>query len=404
MFGSLLDRFTDVRPSAGKKPGAGSPVRMCVVLSVLFVLVSGCGGQKNTYAPPPPPDVTVTTPQRKEVTSYLEETGTTQALEYVDIRARVPGFLTKINFEPRQRVKTGDLLFVIDPRPYEAKVADAKANVDGKTATLKLQQIELQKKQELYDKQAVPEIQVIEYTAHRDLAKADLESARAALTEAKLRLEYAHVTSPIEGRAGRNLVDIGNLVGEEEKTLLTTVVDDSKIYAYFSVSEVDFLNSLQGALKALDKKNGEKTEVEVGLANETGYPHTGRIDFIDTQVDPSTGTVKVRAVLPNPEETLMPGMFVRVRIPIETKKRLVIPDEAVMSDQAGDYVLIVKSDDTVERRRVTRGQQDGRLRVIEKGLTEKDRVIIEGLQQARPGSKVKPSLASAQTSDSDSRQ
>ncbi|MDQ7782034.1 MAG: efflux RND transporter periplasmic adaptor subunit [Desulfomonilaceae bacterium] len=332
-------------------------------------------------------------PVQKDVTRNLEYTGQTAALQSIDIRARVPGFLQEMHFEPRAKVKAGDLLFVIDPRQYEASVKEAKAKLDGREASSKLAQTEVQIAQQLESKEAISVFKLDKRIAERDLAAADVELAEAALDNAKLNLEWTKVTSPIDGRVSRNKVDIGNLVGATEKTLLTTVVNDDPIYAYFNVSELDLLPIMRRySEKKADRSSEptEKTPIFLGLADEKGYPHKGHLDFTETTVDPSTGTIQVRGIFPNPDGLLLAGMFVRVQVPVEKQTALLIPDIAVQFDQGGTYVLVVDGEDVVQHKRVKTGMQVGDMRVIETGISHEDRVITTGVLRARPGSKVKP--------------
>jgi len=319
------------------------------------------------------------------------------AFQTVEIRARVPGFLTKMLFEPRAKVKAGDLLFVIDPRQYEASVKEAKGKLDAQKAQSKLAQTELQIGQQLESKEAISGLKLEKKVADRDKATADVELADADLDKAKLDLEWTQVASPINGRVSRNKVDVGNLVGATEKTLLTTVVADDPMYAYFNVSELDLLPILRRLAKRdadLSSKPLIKIPVLVGLADETGYPHEGHFDFAETTVDQSTGTIQVRGIFPNPDGLLMAGMFVRIRVPVEKRTAILVPDVAVQFDQGGKYVLVVGEGDVVQQRRIKMGEQVGEMRVVDQGLTAKDRVIIAGVQRARPGAKVTPTVAS----------
>lgn len=369
---------------------------LVLALAISYLcLVSACKDEPQKKVARPA-DVTVTQPIQREVTRYLEYTGTTAALESVDIRARVPGFLQKIQFKPRAKVKAGEPLFVIDPRQYEAAVKQAEAKLKAQKASYKLAQTELAINRQLESKEAISGLKLEKKAAERDVAEADVELAEAALENAKLRLEWCYVTSPINGHVSRNLVDVGNLVGDVEKTLLTTVVDDASIYAYFNVSEADLLPILRERVK-----NGEKwsqtsrVPVYMGLADETGYPHKGYLDFADTKVTSQTGTIQVRGIFSNPDGLLMPGLFVRVRVPLDKRKVLIVPDVAVQFDQGGRYVLVADDNNVVQQKRIKIGGISEGLRVVEAGLTPKDRVIIAGVQRARPGAKVNPTVSPA---------
>ncbi|MBI5569391.1 MAG: efflux RND transporter periplasmic adaptor subunit [Desulfomonile tiedjei] len=368
---------------------------LIVALSlVTLCLLSACEHKPSGKAAQPP-TVTVALPVSKEVTKYLEYTGTTAALQSVQIRARVAGFLEKITFTPRAKVKAGELLFVIDPRQYQASVNQSKAQLESQKAHSKLAQTELQIAQSLESKEAISGLKLEKKGAERDVAKADVDLAAANLDTANLNLEWTQVTSPIDGRVSRNLVDVGNLVGATEKTLLTTVVDDESVYAYFNVSELDLLSVRRKGTGKRDPTTDLPMNFPVflALADETGFPHEGRLDFAQTQIDPSTGTIQVRGIFPNTDGTLMAGMFVRVRVPVEKREALLVPDVAVQFDQGGRYLLLVDDRNVVHHKRIKMGQQVDDMRVIEEGITATDRVIIAGTQRARPGSTVNPTPA-----------
>jgi len=359
-------------------------------------VVTGCGSTPNN-AVAPLPECTLGQPVQQQVTSYLEHTGSTVGLESVEIRARVSGYLDSINYEPRAKVKAGALLFVIDPRPYQAKVDQAEAALASQQATLRIRQIELDKYSSLGFKEVVPELKVEDTKANRDMAKAELERAKANLDAAKLDLGYTQVRSPINGRVSRNLVDIGNLVGVNGPTLLANVVNDESIYVYFNLTERELLSLVRKSIHANGEGSQEdrQTPVYVGLADETGYPHQGKLDYTDIRVEQTTGTIQVRAIFPNPEGLLYPGMFARVRVPVETQTALVVPDTALLTDQGGKYVLICNEQNVAELRRVRLGQLVDEMRVVEEGLTPRDKVIVNGLQRIRPGAQIKPTDAVA---------
>jgi len=366
--------------------------------TISALAVSGCGERSKNFVPPPP-DVTVGEPAERQVTTYLEHTGTIAALESVEIRARVSGYLQSIHYEPRAKVKAGDLLFVIDPRPYRAKVEQAQAALASQTATLWIRQIELDKYSKLGTKEAVAELKVEDAKANRDMAEADLEKAKANLDAALLDLGYTQVTSPINGRVGRNLVDTGNLVGVSTPTLLANVVNDESVYVYFNLTERELLSLVRKSIDGKSESGSQerRTVVQVGLADETGYPHRGNLDYTDVRVDQSTGTVQVRAILPNPEGLLYAGMFARVRVPVDTRSALVVPDLAVLADQGGKYVFVCNDGNVAEQRRVRLGQQVEDMRIVEEGLTLRDKIIISGLQRVRPGVQVRPTNVPAES-------
>jgi RND family efflux transporter MFP subunit len=367
--------------------------------SLLAGWAAACGS--NEYAAPPPPAVTTQHPTVQDVTRYAEYTGTAQAVESVEVRARVDGFLRSMHFDPGDMVKKGDLLFVIDPEPFEIELAAAQAELTAHTAEFDLAQTEYDRARRMYDENAISELNLIKAGAKRDQAKAAVQSAKTRIRAAELDIEWAHVKAPISGRVGRHRIDIGNLVGAEGTTLLTNLVRYAPVYVYFHLSELDVL-----ALQDLSRKRRDAsgvsydaradTPVQVGQANEEGYPRVGVIDFTALEVDPGTGTFEVRGVLPNDgelDEIILPGTFVRVRIPIaEQKDALLITERALGADQSGRFVLVVGADGLVEHRVVEAGPIIEGMRVIEKGLRPDDQVIVSGLQRARPGAPVSATL------------
>lgn len=363
-----------------------------------FVVCVGCGPKANTFVEPPPPEVTVSTPSEQPVTDSLDLTGTTAPIESVEVRARVQGFLERVDFKDGARVKAGELLFEIDPRTYQAEFDRDEAALAQAEAHLTRTKSDFKRAEDLLPKNAISRSDYDLTVSERDEAEASVQVAQANLRAAKLNLDYTKVLSPINGRASRRLVDVGNLVGATDKTLLTTVVNDDSIYVYANISEYDLLR-LNRKSQQESKDNGKAerpTKALLGLADETDYPHEGWIDFVDNRVDSSTGTLRVRAIFPNDKRLLMPGLFVRLRIPLETRPGLLVPDLAVLADQNGRYVLVVNDQEVVEQRSVTAGMTLDHQRVIEDGLTLTDRVVVNGLQRARPGVKVKPVMASSQ--------
>jgi membrane fusion protein (multidrug efflux system) len=371
----------------------GSPPLRHAPVLLLLGLAAGCE-PNNAYVPPPPPVVTVSTPERRPVTTYMEHTGTTQAIETVDLRARVKGFLESIHFTPGESVKQGALLFVIDPKPFQAKVDQAAADLTSKEAQLVSAESEFKRSTQLYQRKVISDEEMIKTRANRDAAKAAVEAAKATLEQANLDLGYTRVTAPISGRIGRNLVDVGNLVGDGQATLLATIVKDDPIYAYMNVSEAHLLmyRKMVREGKRVDYR-AKPIRLDLGLANEEGFPHEGRLDYADPAIDPNTGTITARGVFPNPDGAMIPGLFVRIRVPLEEHKDALLVDErALGADQTGSYVLVVneKKGNEVERRSIKVGAKDGDMRVIEGDVGSNDLVIINGLQRARPGAKVNP--------------
>ncbi len=363
-----------------------------IILIVLFSLnVLGCGKKSETVTPPPP-EVIVSNPLKKEVTQFLEFTGTTAALEFVEIRARVEGWLDSVHFQPGSRVKKGDLLFVIDPRPFQAQADQSEADLKGKQADLQLKQANLKRAQQLLSSASISQLQYDINNADEAVALAQVGIAKANMEKAKLDLAYTRLTAPTSGRISRNLVDVGNLVGAKDKTLLTEIVNDDSIYVYFDVSERDLLMLMRKwpKIDTESPSDKDKPPAYLQLADETGYPHEGKVDFSESRVDPSTGTLRVRAIFSNDKHVLVSGLFGRVRVPIEQKQALLVPELGVGISQAGRYVLVVNKDKIVEQRLVKTGQLEGTLRVIEDGLSKDELVVINAIQRARPGAKVSP--------------
>lgn len=363
-----------------------------LLLMPLVVLLFGCGQGSETFVLPQPPEVTISLPEKKQVTDYLEFTGNTQALESVEIRARVQGFLDRMHFEPGQKVKAGDLLFVIDPRPFQARVDQVEASLKGKQADLQLKQANLKRAQQLLSTASISQLQYEVQVAEEAVAGAQVGIAKADLEEARLQLDYTQVKSPINGLVDRNLVDLGTLVGAQDKTLLTTVVNDESAYVYFSISENDLLMVMRnyGSQRDPEMKHKPQMPCTLALADEKDFVRKGTIDFVGTQVDPKTGTLSLRAIFPNTDGFLIQGLFVRVRVPLSEREALLVPNISVGLDQSGRYVFVVNKDNVVEQSQVEVGQQTDRLRVIEKGLGKDEWVITNGMQRARPGSKVTP--------------
>jgi RND family efflux transporter MFP subunit len=345
-------------------------------------------------ATPPPPEVTVATPEVRDVTVYEEFVGTTQANASVEIRARVQGYLEEMTFEPSSFVRTGQLLFVIEPGPYEAMRDRAAAGLKAAEAGLRRAESDLERLEQAVRTNAVSQQEVTRARAERDQASAAMLEAQAALTNAEIQLDYTTVKSPINGMVSRNYVDLGNLVGASEATLLTTVRRIDPIFAYFEVSE-------RFVARALEQRGGHKNPEEVDetpatlLLEETGLEIEGRIDTLENTVDPATGTIQIRGVFPNADAKVFPGFFVRVRLPGELyEDALVVEETALGTDLGGRYVMIVGENDIVERRYIEPGQlQDDNTRLILDGLQPGERYIVKGLQRARPGMPVTPKTA-----------
>jgi len=374
---------------------------LSTVAMVIVLLLAGCG-DSNTYVEPPPPQVTVATPVIQDVTSYLEFTGTTAAIDYAEARARVAGVLESLHFTPGTYVEQGDLLFVIDPRQYEAELQAAEAELASARADEILAQTELARAKQLYKKSAGPESDIVKWQGQLGTARAAILRAEAKIEIAELNVEYTQVAAPISGRVGREQVDLGNLVGNGEATLLTEITRFNPMYVYFNLNERDLLSVLKLYKEKIQQGGVDSTSVFIqeaqlpvymGLANEEGYPHEGIFEFAESAVDTETGTMELRGIFANDNKPpdLLPGLFARIRVPVDTRPdMLLVTERAVAQDQGGTYLLVVNSENKVERRSITTGQRIDGLVVIKEGLQKNDQVVVKGVQRARPGRMVTP--------------
>jgi RND family efflux transporter MFP subunit len=377
--------------------GFSRPLPWLAAGVVAAAVMIDCAGHRALAqaAAAAPPAVTVSAPLQKEITEWDEFTGQFAAVDYVEVRARVSGYLTEIHFQDGQTVKQGDLLFVIDPRPYEATLAAARAQLAQGTAQMDLAQRQLERSAELRKKDFEPASSYDQRVSELKVAAAAVESAKATIRSAELNVEFTHITAAVTGRISSHLVSIGNLVSGGEgggTTLLTTVVSLDPIYFNFDMSESDYLAYQRASEKGLMKPTRDNAvPVQLHLNDEKGWPHEGRLNFVDNQVDRLSGTIRVRAVFPNPDSFLTPGQFGRIRIPgSEPYQAILIPDAAVVTDQSRKVVMVVKEDGTIEPRVVRAGPIYDNLRIIRSGLAATDRIVIDGLLRARPGAKVTP--------------
>jgi RND family efflux transporter MFP subunit len=359
----------------------------------LTAFLAGCG-QSNQYAAPPPPKVTVALPVAQDVTRYFDATGNATAVNAVDLVARVQGFVQAIGYSDGQFVKKGTSLFTIEPEPYRLKVEAAKAAVTGAQATLTQTQAEFQRQADLVQRQVSTQANYDKELAARDSAQADLQSAQANEKQAEINLGYTDVTAPFDGIVSARQVSIGQLVGANAPTVLATIVQMDPIWVNFTASERD-VQQIRTTLASTGRSTADLIGMpaEIALQTETDYPHKGKLDYVAPTVDPSTGTLAARASLPNADRALLPGYFVRVRVPRRPEQALLVPDVAIGSDQGGRYVLVVNKDNVVEQHKVEAGQLVGDLRVIDKGLSKDDRVVIGGIMRAIPGQKVDAELS-----------
>jgi membrane fusion protein, multidrug efflux system len=331
-------------------------------------------------------------PLQQPVTRYIELTGNTQAFNQVDLEARVQGFLDEINYKDGSLQKKGTVLFVIQQNSYQTQLDQAKASVIGAQAELKKSQAEFDRQAELIGKQVSTQANYDKALAQRDSDQATLQQAKANVAIAEINLGYTTITAPFDGIVTRHLVDVGTLVGYAGPTKLATIVQVAPIHVYFNVSETLVLR-IKEALAKQGKtlQDVPDVPVEIGLQTEEGFPHVGRLDYVAPSVDPATGTLEARAIFDNKDLSLLPGLFVRVRIPAQKlDNALLIADTAIGTSQIGKYLLVLGKDNTVEQRPVQIGQLVGQLRVIESGISADDWVVTGGTQRAIPGNKVDP--------------
>lgn len=345
-----------------------------------------------------PPQVTTVRPKTRTITEWDEYTGRVDAVYDVELRARVPGYVQSIRFRDGAMVEEGELLMVIDPRPYRAALREAEANLTRAKAQVKTAKLLLDRAEKIRESGAVSQDTLDERLNNHLVAKAELAAARADLETKRLDLAYTQVRAPISGQVGRRFVDPGDLVeaGGASSTLLTTIVSRDPIYFYFTIDEQDALyygRLWRSELAAADEP------IEAHLRDSSGTEHEGHIDFVDNQIDTGSGTRELRAVFDNADASLVPGMFGTIRIARgEAHEALLIPETAVMADQAIEFVYVVGEDNTVERCKVELGPKVEDLRVVRNGLTADSQVIVEGMQRARPGAPVSPGLESEQES------
>lgn len=356
-----------------------TPLVLAAGLAVQIVL-AGCNSQAATDAgAPPPPDVSVAQVISRSVHQWDEFTGHVSAVKTVELRPRVSGYVQHVAYAEGQAVRKGDLLFVVDPRPYRAALDRAQAELERARAEARLAQAQDARAQTLTEARAISREESEQRRADTAAASAVVRAAEAAVATAELNLEFTQVRSPIDGRAGRALVTEGNLA-QADATLLTTVVSQDPVYVYFESDERSFLRYADLARKG--ERATTKNPVRIGLADETGYPHEGIVDFVDNQVDPGTGTIRARAVLKNPDHQFTPGLFARVQLRGSGEfDALLIDDKAVLTDQDRKYVYVLGPKNAAQRRDVVLGRSIDGLRVVQSGLDADDMVIVNGVQK-----------------------
>jgi len=377
----------------------------CRVSFAIAAIVGLSGCEQNSFVPPPPPKVDVGLPLQKTITRFLEATGNTAPIKTVDLVARVQGFLQSINYQDGTFVKEGTALFTIEPDTYKLKLEQAQAAEAGAQASLKQAEADFRRQSDLVQRQVVSQATLDTSTSARDNAQANLQQAQVNTRIAQVNYGYTHVAAPFDGIVSAHLVSVGELVGASSPTQLATIVQLDPIYVNFNVNEQDVLRIREEARRrGMTASELRQLPIEVGLQTDSGFPHKGNLDYAAPTINQSTGTLPVRGVLPNPDRVLLPGYFVRVRVPFDQQQNaLLVPNVALGSDQAGRYLLVVNSENVVEQRKVQTGPVEGDLRVIESGLKPDDRVVIAGLLRAIPGQKVDPQLQKIEASPAPTR-
>jgi len=360
-----------------------------LTISALAAILTGCGDQPKPQ-PPPPPKVTVAQPDRRMVTDYLELTGNTQAIYTVQLVARVVGYLEQVLFQDGQIVKKGQPLFVIQRNTYEDNLRQAEAAIAQYQAQLQYAESQYTRYTNLVQRNAGSQSDLDNWRYQRDLAQANLRSAESQRDLAKLNLDYTLVTAPFDGRMDRRQVDPGNLVGSGGSTVLASINQIDPIYVYFNISDSDLARLRKGARGVPGPSDSRTWSVQVGLPGEDGYPHEGRLDFAAISLTATTGSLLMRGILRNGDGRILPGLYARVRVPLERKESLLVPEVAVGHDQQGAYVFVVNEKNVVERRTVKTGPAVDALRAIDDGLAGKEWVIVNGLLRAGPGRPVTP--------------
>lgn len=375
----------------------GAPVGVML----LALALAGCDEKAQSQAVPPAPVVTVAQPVKRTVTDWDEFTGRFDAIEEVEVRARVGGFVNSVEFRDGAIVHRGDLLYIIDPRPFEAVALQAEGQLADARAKVELAKRDLERGLKLVQNNTVSEQVVDQRRQALQAARAAETQAQGALKAAQLNVEFTHVVAPITGRVSRHLVTPGNLVqgGDSGATLLTSIVSLDPIYIYFDVDEATYQRNSRLWFGG-QQPGAQPNPVQVTLTGETKPSHEGKVDFFDNRLDVSAATLRARAIIPNKDLSILPGQFGRVRIVASSPyEALLIPDSAVATDQSRKIVFVVKEDNTVEARPVVLGPLDEGLRVIREGLKAEDHVVVNGLQRVRVGAKVAPKMAQAPAGD-----
>ncbi len=359
------------------------------MVSSLAMILSGCG-EKPKPQPPPPPKVTIAQPVRRTVTDNLDLTGNTQAIYTVQLVARVAGYLEKVLFQDGQLVKKGQPLFLIQRNTYENNLQQAEAAIQQYTAQFEYCEAQFTRFSNLVQNKAAAQSDVDNWRYQRDQAQANLRSAQAQRDLALLNLDYTDVRAPFDGRIDRRLKDPGNLVGSNENTVLAQINQVDPIYVYFNISDLDLARLLKRTGGVPGPSDARKWPVLAGLPGEDGYPHKGHLDFAAINLTTTTGTLLMRGILSNPDGRILPGLYARVRVPVEERTAFLVPEAAIGHDQQGAYVFIVNDKNVVERRSVKTGLAVDALRAIDDGLKGEEWVVVNGLVRAGPGRQVTP--------------
>jgi RND family efflux transporter MFP subunit len=376
------------------------PASMFAPALAIVSLLGSCD-DSNQYVAPPPPKVTVATPEQRQITPYFETTGSTAAVNQTNLVARVQGYVEDIKYKECALVTKGTTLFVIEPEPYRVRLEQAKAAKSGAEASLKQLEADFQRQSDLVKRQVVSRSTVESSLAARDSAQSKLDQAVLDIRQAEINLGYTEVKAPFDGIVTARQVSVGELVGAGSTTVLASITQIDPIYVNFTIAETDVLEAREQL-----RQSGEtvadligKLRIEVGLQNEKGYPFEGVLDYAAPYVAPSTGTLALRGIFQNPKRMLLPGYFVRVRVPMssEPKPVLMVPEIALGSDQSGRYLLVVNGENIIEQRKVTIGSQVEDMRVITSGLKASDRVVVAGIVRAVPGQKVEPQMQGSTT-------
>lgn len=364
-----------------------------VVLALTVAVIAGCSSEAAETGMPPPPDVSAATVLVKQISQWDDFSGRVEAVENVDLRPRVSGYIERVNYEEGQEVRKGDVLFTIDSRSYRAELARAQADLARARSQAELGRSEAARAKKLSELQAISTESYEQRRSAAAEAQANVAAAQAAVDAARLNLEFTQVRAPISGRAGRALVTAGNLVSAgDSASVLTTLVSLDKMHVHFDTDERTFLHYAELARKGeRPSENGAGVPVQVGLVGEEGFPHTGVVDFLDNQVDPATGTIRARALLDNADRVFTPGLFARVRVLGSGEfKAMLIDDKAVLTDQDRKYVYVVDGKGQAQRKDVQLGRTADGLRIVETGLAAGDKVIVSGVQKVFfPGMPVK---------------